>query len=195
MSARRLFFALRPPGALRRRLAGLARELRLPPRARRVPEGNLHLTLAFLGALDPARSALAEEAARGVRGRGFVLELDRFGHWPRPRVLWTAPTRPPEALAGLAGALRAALAGRGFPLDARGFVPHLTLARDVTKMRVPQGHPPLRWPADAFHLVESETRPEGARYRLLRTFALDLPEPARPPPVAGPGGPGSAAGG
>ena len=183
MSARRLFFALRPPDALRRRLAGLARDLSLPPRSRRVPEGNLHLTLVFLGSLDPARSALAEEAARGVRGRGFVLELDRFGHWPRPRVMWTAPTRAPEALAGLAGALRAALAERGFPLDARGFAPHLTLARDVAKMRGPQGHPPLRWPVDAFHLVESATLPRRARYRLLRTFALELPERDRPPPA------------
>lgn len=183
MKTRRLFFALRPPGALRRRLAGLAGELRLPSRARRVPEGNLHLTLAFLGALDPARGALAAEAASRVRGQGFVLELDRFGHWPRPRVLWTAPTRPPEALAGLAGALRAALADRGFPLDARGFAPHLTLAREVTAMRGPQDHPPLRWPVDAFHLVESATRPEGARYRLLRTFALGPPERVRPPPA------------
>ena len=150
-----------------------------------MPEGDLHLTLAFLGSLDPARGALAEEAARGVRERGFVLELDRFGHWPRPRVLWTAPTRPPEALAGLAGALRAALAERGFPPDARGFVPHLTLARDVTRMRGPREHPPLRWPVDAFHLVESATRSEGARYRLLRTFALGPPERLRPSP-AGP---------
>ena len=181
MRARRLFFALRPPGALRRRLAGLAGELRLPSRARRVPEANLHLTLAFLGALDPARGALAEAAACGVRERGFVLELDRFGHWPRPRVLWTAPTRPPEALADLAGALHTALAARGFPLDARGFTPHLTLARDVTTMCGPRDHPPLCWPVDAFHLVESATRPEGARYRLLRTFPLGPPERVRPP--------------
>ena len=172
----RLFFALWPGDALRHRLASFAADLSLPPGARRVPAGNLHLTLAFLGAIDPARRSLAEEAACGLRGRPFVLDLDRFGHWPRPRILWSAPTRPPEALAGLAGALRAALVERGFALEPRGFVPHLTLAREVRRMRVPQDHPRLRWPLDAFHLVESAARPEGARYRLVRAFALGPPE-------------------
>ena len=168
----RLFFALWPGDAVCRRLASIARDVSLPPAAQQVRRENLHMTLAFLGPLDPTRRTLAERAACRLRGRRFTLDIDRLGHWPRTRILWSAPARPPEALEGLAAALRAALIEQGFMLEARAFVPHVTLARKVERVRIAPTHPRVRWPVDAFHLVGSRTRPEGVRYRLLRAFAL-----------------------
>jgi 2'-5' RNA ligase len=168
----RLFLALVPPPETRASLARLARSLRHGGRA--VPAANLHITLAFLGTVTAGRARDAAAVADGFAGSGgFELCLETVGHWPRPRVLWCAPQRTPAALASLAGALAAALRARGFELERRRFAAHLTLARKVSHYA---GHNRLRepvlWDVDSMQLVASRTRPEGARYRVLRAVRL-----------------------
>lgn len=169
----RLFFALWPDDATRRALASLVRAHLAAGRGRPVAPANLHLTLEFLGGVDAAFRACAERAAASVSATAFELELRRIGHWPRPRVLWSAPEETPDALVGLVDTLRSALVACGHEPDPRPYRAHVTLARKV-RARVPTAaHAPIRWPVSEFCLVASETDPRGARYSPLARWSLD----------------------
>ena len=169
MSAtRRLFLALWPDDVTRARLARLAAGVCEHP----VPEANLHMTLAFLGDCDAAREDCVLEAAGGVSGRPFELELDFLGAWPRRRVQWLGTSRPPPALLELVGALNQALAGCGYAPGPQPYVPHVTLSR---KARRPQSRAldgALRWRVTAFGLAESRATPGGVRYEVFRRWPL-----------------------
>ncbi len=72
MGNRRLFVALEPPEAVRRRLAAIQAELqraagRAADEVRWVPAENVHLTLQFLGAVPSERVEAIEAALRAVR--------------------------------------------------------------------------------------------------------------------------------
>lgn len=167
----RLFFALWPPDELRLALGTLARA-QVPPGARAVAAGNLHITLAFVGAVTGETRACLERAAATVTGAPFELALDRLGAWPGPGILWLAPSAIPPALGLLAGDLQQALQPCGYRPEARAYQPHVTLARKL-KGRFPAvAVPPLHWPVRDFVLVESLTTPAGPGYQVLRRWPL-----------------------
>ncbi|NIM29074.1 MAG: RNA 2',3'-cyclic phosphodiesterase [Gammaproteobacteria bacterium] len=168
----RLFFALWPDDETRDALARLARAHLPAGSGRLVPAENLHVTLVFLGAVDSGVRACAERAASALSAPAFTLEFVRIGYWPRPRVLWSAPERTPAALAELASTLTAALVECGHRPESRPFRAHITVARKVRKAPRASLHDAVHWRVDAFHLIASETRPEGARYRRLRSWPL-----------------------
>lgn len=168
----RLFFALWPDDAVQSRLAHLGAS-GTPEYGRLVPAENLHLTLAFLGALDSGARTCVEAAADRVRAGGFELVFTRLGCWPRPGVLWAGTDATPAALTELVTALREGMTGCGLRPETRPYRAHVTLAR---KTRVPadfhRACGPVTWRVGAFQLVESETLPSGARYRRLRRWPL-----------------------
>ena len=168
----RLFFALWPDDDTRSALARLARSRLASGSARLVPAQNFHLTLVFVGSVDGDFRACAERAAERLSVQAFSLEFLRVGYWPRPQVLWSAPDRTPDALAGLASTLSNALVRCGHEPTSRPFHAHITLARKVRGPVSETVHTPVRWPVSEFHLVASETLPRGARYRRLRSWSL-----------------------
>ena len=97
----RLFLALEVPAPLRSRIADLQSELREScPGWRWVRPGGIHLTIRFLGEVDPAREAEIrpawERAAASVRP--FTLRPTGLGCFPnvrRPRVLHVRIELPP----------------------------------------------------------------------------------------------------
>lgn len=107
---------------------------KLAPRAKWVRAENLHLTLAFLGAVDdglvPAiGAALAEVAARHGPVVLHVAGAGGFGSSRKPRVLWLGVTGEVEALGRVQADLEEALVPFGYQPEHREFRPHLTLAR------------------------------------------------------------------
>lgn len=167
----RLFFALWPDERARAILAGLAREVAGRCGGRAVPAANLHLTLVFLGEVDPARIATLRGAADGVAGSAFDLALDVVGGFRRAGVAWAGCRRPPAGLLALQSALERRVREAGHSPDARPYAPHLTLAR---RARVPveaAGIETVAWRVGAFALVES-ARGEGA-YGTLAEWPLD----------------------
>src|SRR6185312_2745679 len=128
----RLFVAAIPPPALAQRLAKAAAAL-APPELRVAPAENLHVTIHFLGEVDPdavpaLEGALADACAGG---EPTVLTLDAIGPGPprRPRMLWATAT-PRPVYAEIVEAVRAA--STPYAPNARGArpgTPHLTLAR------------------------------------------------------------------
>jgi 2'-5' RNA ligase len=168
--AERLFFALWPGDD--QRLALTRVQHALPPhQGRDAHAEDLHITLVFLGELDPEQRACAEAAADAVQGEPFVLTLNRFGCFPRPRVLWCGADEHPLPLLDLVGALNAGLRPCHIRLDRRPYSPHVTLARNARPLRSFLLDVPIPWPVDGFVLATSQ---EGGppRYRVLRRWPL-----------------------
>lgn len=92
-----------------------------------------HLTLRFLGEVEPDRNPELERLLGEVAARfePFAVRLEGVGAFPsdaRPRVVWIGVTTGREQLVALAQAVRGALAPEFGP-DQEEFVPHLTLFR------------------------------------------------------------------
>jgi 2'-5' RNA ligase len=124
-------------GALRRSMPRRASDL-----VRWLEPSSIHLTLHFLGSIDPDQvgqisEGLGEAAARSGR---FTLKLDGPGGFPslrRPRVLWVGLSGETNRLKQLHGRVEGAVLKAGFDPEERGFQPHLTVGR--IQERAPRG--------------------------------------------------------
>jgi 2'-5' RNA ligase len=143
-----------------------------------VPVENMHLTLAFLGAVDEQRVGEVSSAlGRSVEGIADVpAHLDGVGAFPsarRARVLWAGLSDPVGGLAGLAESVLSSLEGVGFPRERRAFHPHVTLAR----LRQPRAvsldglePAPIALVVDRIVLYESRLGRPHATYEARATF-------------------------
>jgi len=184
----RSFIALPLPDEARARLAALRRAADPGAPVRWVAPDAIHLTLKFLGELEPERvDAVKGALARLGWGRGaFDFTLAGVGGFPslaRPRVLWAGVTGGAETVVALAEQVEGALEPLGFPREARRFTPHLTIGRVKD---VPRGGPrgwgerfgaaavlaPSVVRAETLVLYESRLSPSGARYSPLLRIAL-----------------------
>jgi len=179
----RLFVALGLSREVGLGLAGLVDEFRLADATQRwVSPQNLHVTLKFMGEVDPDRLPCVTAALAGVRlPEPVSLEFRGLGFFPnerRPSVIWVGIEAGP-ALARLAREIDLAAASCGVAREARPFAPHLTLGR-FSQARVPE---PLRqqiarskgrsfggFAAGEFQLMESKLKSTGAEYTTLRSF-------------------------
>jgi 2'-5' RNA ligase len=190
----RLFVALEPTDAVRRRLAAIAGELRraagrAADDVRWVQPENVHLTLQFLGAVPDARVGDVGEAVRAAAAgsRALSLEVKGAGGFPnarRPRVVWIGLAGDVEPLVALVQDLGRRLAPLGFPPEDRPFSPHLTLGR----ARDGRGAPGLAgalaqaaqadgvaWRTSEVVLFESHLSPHGPRYEAIVRAPLGAP--------------------
>jgi 2'-5' RNA ligase len=168
-SSPRCFVALWPDPETRVRLAHETAELcALYPRIRPLAASNLHLTLAFIGAL-PAGSAgaVADEIARGDLGApavgGAIWQVDRIGAFPGARVAWASGGA--DLLQPIATAVRALLDRLRIDYDRKPFIPHVTLARHAAQVAPGAIVPPIRWRIGAPRLVVSAREGGVLRYR------------------------------
>jgi len=149
----RLFVAVNLPDEVRHALWEAAAPARRPdPPVRWVRPDGMHLTLKFLGEVEPTRESeigdAIELAAAGARP--FTLRIEGFGVFPnasRPRVIW-AGCEPVPQLEVLQHRVEQEMERLGFPLEGRPFRPHLTLGR------ARDGAPPARLAAVAEALEE-----------------------------------------
>jgi len=174
----RLFVALSIPEAQTDALCGLQNGLE---GARWRPPENFHITLSFIGETDRHGLADALDALGGVSAPGFALRLSGLGAFGerKPRAVWAAvETCPP--LAHLHSKVDTALRRRGFELERRRFVPHVTLAY----LRGAKADAVARYCAvnglfstpgfevDAFHLYSSRLGGDASRYEIEASYAL-----------------------
>jgi 2'-5' RNA ligase len=182
----RLFLALELPEEVRSGLRAAGEKMRRDHAGWRwVRPQSIHLTLRFLGEVEPAESDLQTERWRRTASacRGGTFRVAGSGVFPprgRPRVLWAGilDPDPAEFLTDLASALEQEARRLGFKPEKRRFRPHLTLARAARG----GGRPSVPDPgtlgdlgtvdADELVLFRSELRPEGARYTVLERFPL-----------------------
>lgn len=99
-----------------------------------VEPAKMHLTMKFLGDIDPLDSLevcqALEQAVAPIPP--FDVIFGGVGAFPavdRPRTLWMGVQEGLEELAELHEAIEQAMADCGYPPEARRFHPHLTLGR------------------------------------------------------------------
>ena len=185
----RVFCAVELPEEVRARAASSIAHLRAQaPHVRASwerPE-KLHLTLKFIGEIEPARALgdlvrALEASASSVAP--FAISIEGTGAFPPkgvPRVLWLGVSDREGGLARLQQRLEDECARRHFARDERPFHPHLTVAR----MRAPAGarelaalHQQTPFKTEAFNvseivLMRSELGAQGSRYTALSRHAL-----------------------
>lgn len=179
----RTFFAIELDPAARRAATELARALRERPggdRVRWVRPEALHVTLRFLGDIDPGRVATLRErvAPELAKLSPFALGLGAVHPFPsarRPLVVAVDVT-PAEPLEELAAAVERGVVAAGFEAEARTFRAHLTLGRlrsgrppATDEMAAPAG---VRFEVGDVVLFRSELRPGGALYTPLERMPL-----------------------
>jgi 2'-5' RNA ligase len=168
----RLFFGVWPPAPAAAALHGWAVATQATVGGRAITTANIHMTLAFLGQLPAERLEHAIAAGRRVRGDYTALLLTEARYWPRSRIVWVGPKTTPAPLAGLAAELQRELAALGFQLDERELVAHVTLLRDVPRLRGLPDLPEVEWPITEFVLARSVTASTGSVYTILERFPL-----------------------
>lgn len=126
----------------------------------------------FLGEVELVRIDELLELAGEILAPVFDLRLSHCGWWRHNGIAWAAPDETSQALAQLVDELRKRLGSAGFRLEARAFVPHVTLLRkghcknDVLPNEV------IEWRAEDFVLVKSVLSERGAAYEVVGRWPL-----------------------
>jgi 2'-5' RNA ligase len=167
----RLFVALWPEESLQEAL--LAESARFAALGRRLPARNLHVTLAFLGAVPRERVDDIAEAMRTAEPPACALVIDRLGYFKASRILWAGASEVPEALMQYQRRLCKRLRSARLHSEERAFKLHVSLLRDATRPAPEQMQTGLRldWSVKDVALVASAQTAEGSRYRVLTRVA------------------------
>ncbi len=164
-----MFFALWPDEGTREALVKASQAAVDRAAGRATPRANLHVTLAFLGAVGEAELARVRQISPPSAER-FALSIDTLGYRKRARLLWAAPRTVPPALLELQSWLWGELAELGISRERRPYRPHVTLARKAS--HVSGTLTPVRWPVAEFVLVESTPGERSSVYTILETWPL-----------------------
>ena len=168
----RVFYALWPDVDTRAQIAEAAGALSLGSAARRVPEENFHLTLAFVGEASPARLAVLQQIGRDLRLAGCTIRFDAYEYWPEPQVVVAVASEAPLELTELSRQLRNFDGTQRLDCMHRPLRPHVTLARKVAQAPVLPAMSPLYWNARSFSLVSSDTSGARSVYTVVDTWPL-----------------------
>jgi RNA 2',3'-cyclic 3'-phosphodiesterase len=187
----RLFVALTVPEAVKEAIVKAQAELR-----RAAPEGQvrwsrrdqLHVTLRFLGDVEPGRVGALTEALQAC-GHEFAplhLRAEGLGFFPdarRPRVVWVGAQDAKDQLRELQRAVQAATAPFTAEKPEERFAGHVTLGR-IKGLRRPDAEALAaavtraaqrqfgQWVANEIEIIRSELSPQGAQYTTLAGLGL-----------------------
>ena len=185
----RSFIAFELPAAVISLLDHVQQELKsLRLKAGWVRPQNIHLTLRFLGNINPADienigGAMADAVAECTP---FTLTVGGIGFFPgikRPRIIWVGLGGATAVLLEVQRNLEDRLATVGFPKEKRSFKAHLTLGRirqavdPNTLGRAIEYCSDIgrqQFTADRIILFKSDLRPSGAVYSQLKQVDLRI---------------------
>jgi len=173
----RLFVAARPPEEIRDLLIDAMRGV---PGLRWQNDGQLHLTLRFIGEVE---RPLAEDLALAlgkVRFEQFAIRIAGVGCFEqRGRGALWAGVEPRAPLAALTAKVERVCVGVGLPPERRAFHPHITLARwgrgAISLDPFLARHAALvsePFEVDAFYIYQSHLGRDGAHYEAIANYPL-----------------------
>ena len=149
------------------------------------PEG-IHLTLKFLGDVDPGRvEGIASTIEASVKAIGsFFIGIRGCGGFPNPRnprVIWIGVDDPGGELKELQAKVEQGMEEMGFAREGRTYTPHLTIGR----LRSGKGKGDVAQALEATKecdlgtmavreicLFRSQLKPTGAEYTKLKVIPL-----------------------
>jgi 2'-5' RNA ligase len=150
------------------------------PDFRWVETGNLHLTVRFVGAVEPELLEGIAGRLEGSAGPSFELGMGDVGTFRRGRlvrVVWLGVSAGADALRALAESVETECRNAGLESEQRAFTPHLTLARararDGATLPVLPSPPDLpTWRAEELVLFQSHLSRAGAVHEPIRRIRL-----------------------
>lgn len=170
----RCFVAVVPPSEtaahIEQCVNDFSRALPALSKARRIATADLHLTLAFLGTIQPEKTQEIAAALAQLEPHHFpaaTWTLDRVGWFKGARALWLGGALAP-ALQYYVDAVRSTLSRLNTNFDTRPFVPHVTIFRNV-KSHAPslETQISVSWPLSRPVLMESLPTTCSMRYHLV----------------------------
>ena len=118
-------------------------------------DGNLHLTLAFIGEVSPKKVDKIKAILDTVIFDSFEVTVERIGTFSRG-TLWWAGLREDEMLMNLQHEIEHKLALCGFEMDGRKYNPHVTIGREVVTEIKPWKIEPFGETVTGIDLMKSE---------------------------------------
>jgi 2'-5' RNA ligase len=185
----RVFIGVELPSDIREKLFSLQQQFKktLPP-MNWVRLESIHLTLKFLGYVEPSRISqlLSVLEPIGRNQQSFSIAVKGLGVFPRvqyPRILWVGIEGKTQALQEVVLEIEAALDPLGFSPEEKPYHPHLTLARikrenatvgsALVKNRILENDQLIgTWTIERFTLFQSDLDSSGAIYTPLGTVQL-----------------------
>lgn len=173
----RLFTGLEIPSDLATELALMRGGL---TGARWIDVDDYHLTLRFIGDIDPGTADAVDEVLAGIRRKPFTVTLEGLGYFggDKPRAI-VAKAQPSPALLELQAEQERLLRRIGIPAEPRRFVPHVTLARmrNASQFAVAhylgtRGFLTRRFEAEGFLLYSSRDSVGGGPYVVEAEYPL-----------------------
>lgn len=177
----RVFIGVKLPGAIKAQLADVQKELkRASLKGSFTDPDNFHLTMRFIGEVDPdQKSAIETALARCAESQmPFLVETNGLGYFSKrnKRIVWLG-TKENSRLHQLYEQLNASLLGQKMTIaDEVAFIPHLTLGRGIvlsqewetlSKVQLP---PDQKIPVTALTLFESVRLDGKLVYRPIADF-------------------------
>ena len=176
----RLFLALWPDEPCKKTIIDLVKQIDWPVDAAVYAPQDWHVTLHFLGSV--GADCLSDlESAVDITMSPAVVTFDQLRHWRRGVVVLAA-SKGSEELMELYTCLGQRLKAIGLKTQGGVYRPHLTLARKVRAVSLPERIQPIQLATHRFALVAS-TSNSPQRYQCVRWLGGG----PRPAAVAGMG--------
>ncbi len=168
----RLFFALWPDNKTQSSFYHVARQFK-DDKIRLVKKSNLHITLEFLGEVSEYDQRQLIDQANLIKAEPFEIKLSNVGWWRKPGVLWIGPEHIPQSLTNLVESIKQIVEQQGLETDKRSYKPHVTIARKVKQVQLPEQSIDIRWQVNSFALIESKSTEMGVAYQLIQQWAFN----------------------
>ncbi len=169
---KRLFFALWPDERTRQQIDAINECITLT-NVRKLNPQNLHMTLLYLGQVNPAIEQEITLKVMKVRCAPFAFQLDQIQYWTTPKIICLTVSQQPKALLDLVNQLVEVCQSYPIHIHDRPYQAHVTLMRKA-KQVYPLVYEPIHWQADSFVLVESISTATGIRYEILKRWSLSM---------------------
>lgn len=164
--AKRLFLALYPPAPL---MKTIERTIRLPIDCKPVAVENYHVTLVFLGLVEPRVQIEICRSMAQVTSPPFSVQFRQIKHWTRPKTLCLTDEKANSALLNVVNQMKKSVEQLGILVDRRPYQAHLTVAKGALR---PYSAcvDNLSWQVESFCLLESVNASSGVRYDVIQTW-------------------------
>jgi 2'-5' RNA ligase len=166
---KRLFFALWPNDAERKKLDAFNQSLEVT--GRKLRADNLHVTLVFLGNVSDDICSTLLTKARSIEASPVQLVFNELNYWKRPRVICLTCQQQTLPVYTLVNQISRLVSDLGISIEQRPYRAHVTLVRKAVTR--PDVHfAPFHLHFERFALVESQSTENGVHYEVLKDWPL-----------------------
>ncbi len=181
----RLFYGIQLPEEVKEELSEFIILLQsyIPTGVKWVEKENLHITFQFIGDVKPTQLAELEDdfitSISSCNSQKFMINSAEIFPLKQPRLIWVSLDSANNQLHKATKSLRNLLKNKGFILENKDFIPHITLGRIKSNLIKPQIEFILgaelkkeEFNINEISLFESNLTKRGANYRILKTYNL-----------------------